>query len=162
MGLLGGVDDQQLGGGGNRRTHGVQVQRPFTVDGHQRHTTHLRTHDGGLRREVGPHRGDGHHLVTRIHHRLYGQHQGADTARGDGDAARIHRRVQPAGVAGHRFTQLRQPEVVRIKGFTALQGVDGGLANEVGRDLVALTKPEGQHVVPAETCVGDFTDFGGF
>ena len=58
-----------------------------------------RTQHGRLGRQVGPHRRDGHHLVARIHQRLHGDHQRIDAARGDGDAPRIDRAVQRAGIS---------------------------------------------------------------
>jgi hypothetical protein len=68
-------------------------------------------------------------------------------------------RMQLAGVVGYRLAQFRQAQVVRIEGFALLQRLDGGLADELGRDFVAFAEPEGQHVVASHAGIGDFADF---
>ena len=134
----------------------------------ERHGAQLRAHDQRLRRQVGPHWRYGHHVVARVHQRLHRQHQRVDPAGGHGDALHGNRRgAGVAGVlgghgAGNGLAQLGQAQVVGVKGFSALQRFNGGLADEVGRDLVTLAKPKGQHVAAAQAGVGHFADFGFF
>ena len=99
---------------------------------------------------------------TGIDQRLNSQHQRIDAAGRDGDARRIDRWMHRAGVACHGFAQCRQAEVVRIKSFAAVDRIDRRLANDFGCDFITLTEPEGEHVVAAESRVGDLADFRGF
>jgi hypothetical protein len=70
--------------------------------------------------------------------------------------------MQGRHVIGHGLAQLGQAQVVRIKGLAFLQRIDGRLAHDVGRDLVGLAKPKGQHIGAAHARVGHFADAGLF
>ena len=74
---------------------------------HQRHAAHRGAEDRRLRREVGPHRRDGDHLVARIDQRLHRQHQRVDAARGDRRCAR------PRSSDAGRSCRRRRPRAVR-------------------------------------------------
>ena len=131
-GVVGRIQDEQLGAGANAVQQARQIQRPRARLGpcglwRERHRLQARAHDLRLRREVGPHGCDGHHTVVRIDQGLHCQHQRIDAARGHGDA--LHGDGCGAGLAGvHRrhgvgngLAQLGQAQVVRIKSLALLQ-----------------------------------------
>jgi hypothetical protein len=82
-----------------------------------------------LRRQVGPDRRDGDHLVARIHQRLHRQHQRVDAAGGHGNAVGATGRAARS-CTRDRLAQLRQAQVVRVEGLAALQRLDGRLPDE--------------------------------
>ena len=112
-------------------------------------------------------RNAGHHLVARIHQRLHRQHQGIDAPGGHGNALSANRCASHSGPMARRhglgdgLAQAGQAQVVCVKGFALLQGIHGRLPDEIGRDLVALAKPEGQHIGAVQAGIGHFADFGG-
>ena len=156
--VVGRIDDQHTRrgrDGGFERRH---VELPLAVHGTQRHALQIRAHHQRLRRQVGPHGCHGDHFVTGIDEGLRRQHQGVHAARGDGQTVHSNGAMQGRHVISHRLAQLRQAQVVRIKGLALLQRIDGGLAHDVGRDLVRFTKPKGQYIGTAHARVGNFTD----
>ena len=58
--------------------------------------------------------------------------------------------------------QFGQAQVVRVERFATLQRFNGRLADEVGRDFIAFAKPEREHVVAAQSGIGNVADFGFF
>ncbi|MNV35242.1 hypothetical protein D3C71_1266830 [compost metagenome] len=162
-GVVGCVDDQQARArcdGGQQRIH-VKLPRAVHV-GHQWHGAHLRTQNARLRHQVGPHGGDQHHLVARVHQRLHGHHQAVHTAGRHCDAVKprigVLLRVQAVHVARNCVAQFGQAQVVGIKGLALLQRRNGRVADEIGRHLVALAKPELQHIAAPQAFVGHFAD----
>ena len=160
--IIGGVDDQDFGAGGHGCHQGRHVQRPHAVHGRQGEAVDTSAHDGGLCGQVGPHWRDSHHLIASIEQLLHGKHQRVDTATGHGHAVDSDRAMPVAHVDRDGLAQFRQAEVVGVKSLATLQRLDGGLANEVRRDFIALAKPERQHVLAAHAGIGYFTDTGLF
>ena len=154
------VDNQQLG----FRRHGHQqrfdVKLPLPVVGLQGHATQASTHDRSLGSQVGPDRGDGHHLIARIDQGLCCEHQGVHAATGDGQSVKLDGAMTLGHVMRHSLAQFGQAQVVRIKGLAHLQGGDGGLSNRLGRDLVAFAKPESQQIGSPQTGIGNLPDAG--
>ena len=163
-GVVGRIHDQQPRALGDGLEQPRQVQPPGPALRLQWHAAHLRPHDGGLRHQIGPHGGDDHGFIPCIYQRLHGQHECADPARCDDDAVGVHlrRRVRFPGVLRQCLAQLGQAAVLRVKGFATLQRLDGRVANHIGRDLITLTKPEGQHIFAPHAGVGDLADLGCF
>ena len=161
-GVVGRVDDEHSGGGCDGGFERGHVQLPLASHRAQRHAFQIRPHDQRLRRQVGPDGRDGDHLIACVNQGLRGQHQGVHAARGDGEALHANGSMQGRHVVGYRLAQLGQTQVVRIKGLAFLHRIDGRLAHDVGRDLVGLAKPEGQHIRAAHARVGHFADAGLF
>ena len=156
--VVGRVHEQHRGATGHGSKQCIQIEHPGTAAHLQRHALHRRAEDRGLGGEVGPYRNDRHHFVARADQRLRGEHQRVDTRRRDGDAFRADRRMQRRDVARQRLAKLRDAEVLRVEGLAAMQRRDCSLPHELGRGLVALAEPEGQHVVAAHARVGDLAD----
>ena len=83
---------------------------------------------------------------------------GQDLALVDALAAGFDRTVQSGQVGRDRLAQRGDAEVVRIEGVAVVERLLGGITDEVRRLLIRLAEPERQHVLQADTCVGDFTD----
>ena len=73
----------------------------------------------------------------------------------------LPRRVQPVRVCRQFRTQFLDPEVVVVEGLPGVECRLGGLSNERGCDLVALTEPELQNVDATNAGVGYLTDARG-
>jgi hypothetical protein len=67
--------------------------------------------------------------------------------------------MQTRGVSSYRLAQFWQAQVMGVKSFTRLQGLDGRLTDKVGRHFITLTKPEWQHIGASQTRVGYFANF---
>ena len=153
------IDQQHLRQRRDRIEQSLQIQRPGAVGiGRQRHPRHLGAQDGRLRGQVRPHRHHRHHLVASTGQHLHGQHQCRHAGRRDRDAVGTDRPVKGAGVGGQPVAQRVQAQVVRVEGLAAHQGCGCGLAHHGGRDLVALAKPECQHVVAPQAGIGDLAN----
>ena len=160
-GVVGRVHVERGGARGEGSEQLIEIQRPALGREAQRHGGHRRTEDLGNLHQVGPQRGDFDDAVARADHRLGGDHQRRQARAGHGDALRRGRPVQPGEVGGNRLAQLGQAEVLAVEGFAGAQRIDGGLADEIGRDLVGLAEPEGDQVLAAHGGIGHFADARG-
>ncbi len=164
--VVGRVDDQQAGSGCHRRQQFVHVELPAACHRLEADATHYRAHDGWLRSQVGPDRCDRHDLVAGINHRLHRQHQGIDAARGNrnpvGPDGRSALAAQAVAISGNGFTEFRQPEVVSVKGLAFAERARSRLADKGRRDLIALAKPELEHIAAPHAGIGDLADQGLF
>ena len=162
-GIVGRVDNQQLGVRCDLGQELGQVQRPRTCIASgvavrlrsQGNGREFRAHDHSLGRQVGPHRRDRYHFIPSIHQGLHGEHQCVHTTRSHSNPLRLHGRkaFRRRVLLGHHLrdslAQRGKAQVVGVKGFSPLQRIYRRLANEVGGDFIAFTEPKSQNITAA-------------
>ena len=141
----------------------LQIERPASGAKAQRETDCLGAENLRNLHQVGPHRRNDDHPISRSNQRLGGEHQRRHARVGDCDIVGGKRSldaVQPRQVSGDTVTQCGNPQILGVEGVAALQGFNAGLADKVGGDLVGFAEPEREQVRFAHAGIGNFANLG--
>jgi hypothetical protein len=136
----------------------VYVELPAVRREFEGHGFHSSAEDLRDLLQVGPERYHRHDAIARIDEQLRGEHQRVHAGARHPDLRLRRFSVQAAHVSSEGAAQLGDAEIVRVEHLARGDGIDAGAADRLGRGLVGLADPEGEHVLAADALVVELAD----